>query len=164
MTYLTYIIDPINKEMELTKILILKGCPDFFPRELPRLPPDSEVEVSIDVIPRTISIGVDAFTNESHKTKSFDDIDQDKMVALKAKIRAIKGVDLYDLVQVVEMYLVPNMVVPKTFYIPLFIKYISTQYPITHLKSYCNKIAKVVRDEKLRIHFIQDSLSGAALS
>jgi len=59
----------------ITKILILKGCPDFFPRELPRLPPDSEVEVSIDVIPRTISIGVDAFTNESHKTKSFDDID-----------------------------------------------------------------------------------------
>ena len=75
VAYLTYIIDPINEEMELTKILILKGCPDLFPRELPRLPPDSEVEVSIDVIPRTISIGVDAFTNESHKTKSFDDID-----------------------------------------------------------------------------------------
>jgi hypothetical protein len=86
------------------------------------------------------------------------------MVALKARIRAIKGVDLYDLVQVVEMCLVPNMVVPKTFYIPLFIKYISNQYPVTHLKSYCNKIAKVVRDEKLRMHFIQDSLSGAALS
>lgn len=118
MAYLTYIIDPINEEMELTKILILKGCPEFFPRELPRLPPDSEVEVSIDVIPRTISIGVDAFTNKSHKTKSFDDIDQDKMVALKARIRAIKGVDLYDLVQVVEMCLVPNMVVPKNSIFP----------------------------------------------
>jgi hypothetical protein len=164
MAYLTYIIDPINEEMELTKILILKGCPDFFPMELPRLPPDSEVEVSIDVILRTISIGVDAFTNESHKTKSFDDIDQDKKVALKARIKAIKEVDLYDLIQVMEMCLVPNMVVPKTLYVPLIIKYISTQYPITHLKSYCNKIAKVVRDEKLWMHLIQDSLSGAALS
>jgi len=38
---------------------------------------------------------VDAFTNESHKRKSFDDIDQDKMVTLEARIKAIEGVDLY---------------------------------------------------------------------
>ena len=42
---------------------------------------------------------VDAFTNEFHKTKSFDDIDQDKMATLESRIRAIKGVDLYDPVQ-----------------------------------------------------------------
>jgi len=39
-----------------------------------------------------------------------------------------------------------------------------SQYPITHLKSYCNKIAEVVHDEKLLMHFFQDNLSGAALS
>jgi len=102
--------------------------------------------------------------NESHKTKPFDDIDQDKMAALEARIRAIEGVDLYDLVRAAEMCLVPNMVVPKKFRVPEFIKYIRTQCPIIHLKSYCNKMAEVVHDEKLLMHFFQDSLSGAVLS
>jgi hypothetical protein len=41
---------------------------------------------------------IDPFANESHKTKSSNDIDQDKMAALEARIRVIEGVDLYDLV------------------------------------------------------------------
>jgi hypothetical protein len=56
------------------------------------------------------------------------------------------------------------MVVPKTFRVPEFIKYTGTQCPMTHLKSYCNKMAEVVHDEKLLMHLFQDSLSGAALS
>jgi hypothetical protein len=39
-----------------------------------------------------------------------------------------------------------------------------TQCPITHLKAYCNKMAEVVDDEKLLIHFFQDSLSDVALT
>jgi predicted metal-dependent hydrolase len=35
---------------------------------------------------------------------------------------------------------------------------------MTHLKSYCNKMTEVVYDEKLLMHFFQDSLSGATLS
>jgi len=35
---------------------------------------------------------------------------------------------------------------------------------MTYLKSYCNKMAEVVHDEKLLMHFFQDSLSGVALS
>ena len=104
------------------------------------------------------------FANESHKTKSSNGIDQDKMAALEAWIRAIKGVDLYDLVWVVEMCLVPNVVVPKKFRVFKFIKYTGTQCPMTHLKSYCNKMTKVVHDEKLLMHFFQDSMNGAALS
>ena len=106
----------------------------------------------------------DAFVNESHKTKPFDDIDQDKMTALEARIKAIEGVDLYDLVRAVEMCLVPNVVVPKKFRVPKFIKYTETQCPVTHLKSYSNKMVEVVHDEKLLLHFFQDSLSGATLS
>jgi hypothetical protein len=34
-------------------------------------------------------------------TRSSDDIDQDKMIALEARIRVIKGVDLYDPVQAI---------------------------------------------------------------
>jgi hypothetical protein len=35
---------------------------------------------------------------------------------------------------------------------------------MTHLKFYYNKMAKVMNDEKLLVHFFQDSLNGAALS
>jgi len=70
------------------------------------------------------------------------------MVVLEAKIRAIKGVDLYDPVQAVEMCLVLNVVVSKTFHVPKFIKHTGTQCLMTHIKSYCNKIEKVVHDKK----------------
>jgi hypothetical protein len=103
---------------------------------------------------------IDPFANKSHKTKSSDGIDQNKMAALEARIRAIEGVDLYDPVQATKMCLVPNVVVPKKFCVPEFLKYTGTQCPMTHLKSYCNKMAEVVHDEKLLMYFFQDSLSG----
>ena len=62
------------------------------------------------------------------------------------------------------MCLVHNVVIPKKFRVPEFIKYMGTQCPITHLKAYCNKMVEVVDDEKLLIHFFQDSLSDAALT
>jgi len=107
---------------------------------------------------------MDAFANESHQAKSSDSLDQEKIAALEARIKVIEGVDLYDPVRAAEMCLVPNVVVPKKFRVPEFIKYSGTQCPMTHLKSYCNKMAEVVHDEKLLMHFFQDSLSGATLS
>jgi len=107
---------------------------------------------------------MDAFANESHKAKSSDSIDQDKMEALEARIRFIEGVDLYDPVRAANMCLVPNVVVLKKFRVLEFIKYNGTRCPMTHLKSYCNKMTEVIHDEKLLMHFFQDSLSGATLS
>jgi hypothetical protein len=105
-----------------------------------------------------------ASANESYKAKSSDSIDQDKIEALEARLKVIEGVDLYDPIRVAEMCLVPNVVVPKKYRVPEFIKYSGTQCPMTHLKSYCNKMAEVVHDEKLLMHFFYDSLSGATLS
>jgi hypothetical protein len=62
------------------------------------------------------------------------------------------------------MCLVPNVVIPKKFRVLEFVKYTGIQCPITHLKAYCNKITEVVDDEKLLVHFFQDSLSDAALT
>lgn len=53
------------------------------------------------------------FANKSYKMKSSEDIDQDNMEVLKAKIRVIKGVDLYDPIQVAKICLVLNVIVPK---------------------------------------------------
>jgi len=63
-------------------------------------------------------------------------------------------------VKAAEMFLTPNIVVFKKFKVPKFAKYTCTQYPITHM----NKMTKVIRDEKLIIHFFQESLAGVALS
>jgi len=90
---------------------------------------------------------MEASTNESHKAKSSNSIDQAKIEALEARLKVIEGVDLYDPVRVVEMCLVPNMVVLKKFRVPKFIKYSGTQCPMTHLRSYYNKMAKVVHDK-----------------
>jgi hypothetical protein len=66
--------------------------------------------------------------------------------------------------QATEMCLVQNVVVLKKFHVPEFIKYIGTQCPFTHLKSYCNKMSEVVHDEKMLMHLVQDSLSEVALN
>ena len=50
--------------------------------------------------------------------QSSKDIDHDKIVVLEARVMVIKSVNLYDLVQTIEMWLVSNMVVPKTFHVP----------------------------------------------
>jgi len=78
---------------------------------------------------------VEAFANESHKAKSSDSIDQDKIEVLESRIKVIEWVDLYDPVWAAEMCLIPNVVVPKKFRVPKFIKYSGTRCPMTHLKS-----------------------------
>jgi hypothetical protein len=88
----------------------------------------------------------------------------DKWVALEQRLRAFEGTSLHDHIKAVEMCLVPNLVIPKKFRVPEFIKYTRTQCPVTHLKAYCNKMTEVVYDEKLLIHFFQDSLSDVALT
>jgi len=77
---------------------------------------------------------------------------------------AFEGSSLHDYMKAAEMCLVPNIVISKKFRVPKFIKYTGTQCPITHLKAYYNKMAEVVYDEKLLIHFFQDSLSDVALT
>ena len=62
------------------------------------------------------------------------------------------------------MCLMPNVVIPKKFKVQEFIKYTRTQCLITHIKAYCNKITKVVNDEKLLIHFFQDNLSDVVFT
>jgi hypothetical protein len=116
------------------------------------------------VTPAPAPTVIEASANESHKAKSSDSIDQDKFDALEARLKVIEGVDLYDPVRAAEMFLVPNVVIQKKFCVPEFIKYSGTQCPMTYLKSYCNKMAEVVHDEKLLMHFFQDSLSGITLS
>jgi len=101
---------------------------------------------------RILSI-IDSTEKESQKGKIVKEEGLEKWTALEERIRAVEGNHLCDLVKAVNMCLVPNIVIPKKFRVPEFVKYTGTRCPITHLKAYYNKMAEVVDDEKLLIHF-----------
>ena len=55
------------------------------------------------------------------------------------------------------------MVIPK-FKVPDFDKYKGTTYPMNRLKMYCRKMGAYAKDNKLLIHFFQESLTGVAIT
>jgi len=61
---------------------------------------------------------MDASVTKSFKIKYSKDIEYERITTLEVRVRAIKGVDLYDLIQAVIIYLVPNMIVLKKFCVP----------------------------------------------
>ncbi|XP_061965260.1 uncharacterized protein LOC133689413 [Populus nigra] len=120
-----------------------------------------EQQSTTNVPPAQVSVTVNLTADDPHMVKFSKQVDYEKLTALEDRLRVVEGADLYDPVHAAKMCLVPNVVVPKEFRVPEFIKYTGTECPVTHLKSYCNKMAEVVNDEKLLIHFFQDSLSGS---
>jgi len=114
--------------------------------------------------PTHAPITVDLTTEGIPDNRSPSVMDQNKLFALEERLRAVEGNDWFDLIRATKVCLVPNIVVPKDFRIPDFIKYTGLECPNTHLRSYCNKMAEVIHDDKLLIYFFKDSLTGSALS
>jgi len=54
--YLAYVSELEKGEVKLKDIPIVKDFPDVFPKELPGLPLEREVEVPVDMIPGTAPI------------------------------------------------------------------------------------------------------------
>ena len=50
---LAYVLDTKIKVPDLEEIPVVKDFSDIFPEELPRLPPNREIEFGIDVPPKT---------------------------------------------------------------------------------------------------------------
>jgi len=71
---------------------------------------------------------------------------------------------LIHLVIAAKLCLVPHIVVLKEFRVSDFIKYTRLECPYTHLRSYYNKMAEMIHNDKMLIYFFQDSLNGSALS
>ncbi|XP_034898419.1 uncharacterized protein [Populus alba] len=97
-------------------------------------------------------------------SRSSNFISQDKIFALEERLRAVEGNDWFDPTRAADVCLVPNIMVPKDFRIPEFTKYTGLECPNTHLRSYCNKMAEVIHNDKMLIYFFQDSLSGSVLN
>ena len=49
--YLAYVIDTVKARPSVSDIPTVSGFPDVFPKELPGLPPQREIEFAIDVVP-----------------------------------------------------------------------------------------------------------------
>jgi len=97
---------------------------------------------------------------ESSKEASVDN----KMLSmLEERLKAVEGAQHYRAMNAVDITLVPGIVIPPKFKVPDFEKYNGTRCPQEHLTSYVRKMAAYAHDDKLLIHFFQDSLSGAVL-
>jgi len=91
-------------------------------------------------------ITVDLTTDGPPSNRSTDFVNYDKLSALEGRLRAVEGNDWFDHKRAAKVCLVPNIIVPKNFRIPEFIKYTGLECPNTHLRSNCNKMAEVIYD------------------
>ncbi|XP_050897279.1 uncharacterized protein LOC127104114 [Lathyrus oleraceus] len=81
---------------------------------------------------------------------------------MEDKLKAIEGLNTFGL-DAADMCLVQGVNIPHKFKVPNFEKYQGITYPKTHIRAFCRKMAAYSDDEKLLMHFFQDSLSGASL-
>jgi len=86
-----------------------------------------------------------------------------KLDLIEVRLRAVEGFGDYLFTDMVDLCLVPDVVIPPKFKVPDFDRYKGTTCPKNHLKMYCLKMGAHSRDEKLLMHFFQDSLAGASV-
>ena len=70
----------------------------------------------------------------------------------------MEGADVYGMVDAYKMSLVQDLVLPPKFKVPTFDKYDGTKCPSTHLYMYCKKMTGYISNDKLLIHYFQNSL------
>ena len=56
--YLAYVINKEAEPDELQQIPVVREFGDVFPKELPRLPPEREIEFSVELLPSTSPISI----------------------------------------------------------------------------------------------------------
>ena len=88
---------------------------------------------------------------------------REKLDLIKERLRAVEGFDDYSFADMTDLCLVPDVVIPPKFNVPNFDRYKGTTCPKNHLNMYYQKVGAYSRDEKLLMHFFQDSLAGATV-
>lgn len=81
---------------------------------------------------------------------------------VEERLRAIEGFNIFE-VDVMEICLVLNMVIPPKFKMPKLEKFKGVIFPRNHLRMFVKKMATYAANEKLMMHYFQDSLSGESL-
>ena len=86
-----------------------------------------------------------------------------KLDLIEERLKVVEGFGDYPFVDMTDLCLVSDVVIPPKFKVPDFDRYKGTTCPKNHLKMYCHKMGASSRDEKLLMHFFQASLAGAAV-
>ncbi|RDY08607.1 hypothetical protein CR513_07152, partial [Mucuna pruriens] len=81
----------------------------------------------------------------------------EKLQSLEEQLHAMEGKDKYGL-EVVYLCLVPDVGLLANFKTPEFDKHIGISCPRVHL------MAVYIYDNKILVHYFQDSLTGASLN
>ena len=79
-------------------------------------------------------------------------------------LAALQGGGDHAFADIAELYLVPDIIIPLKFKVSDFDKFKGTTCPKNHLKLYCRKMGAYAKDEKLLMHFFQESLTRAAVT
>ena len=77
---------------------------------------------------------------------------QRKLELIEKRLRMVEGSDVYSLVDASKMSLIPELVLPPKFKVPIFDKYDGTKCLLTHLYMYCRKMTDHTSNDKLLIH------------
>lgn len=85
-----------------------------------------------------------------------------KYCMLEERLKAVEGQGVFGM-YVNDLGLVPGVRVTPKFKVHVLDKYTGTTCPKTHVKAYYRKMSVYSEDERLLMHFFQDSLSGASL-
>jgi len=88
---------------------------------------------------------------------------REKLDLLEERLRAFEGFGDFPFADMMDFCLVPDVIIPPMFNVPDFDKYKGTTCPKNHMKMYYRKMGTNSRDEKLLMHFFQDSFSGAVV-
>ena len=91
-------------------------------------------------------------------------MERGKFDHIEERLRAIEGGKDYAFVDMTELCLVPDVVIPLKFKMLNFDKYKGTICPNNHLKMYYRKMGVYAKDEKLLMHFFQESLTGVVVT
>ena len=79
------------------------------------------------------------------------------------RLKAVEDRNAFKGVNLDELNLAPDLVMPPGFKTPKFEKYDESTCPEMHLVMYCNKMVGHTHNEKLLIHIFQESLTETAL-
>jgi len=91
-------------------------------------------------------------------------VEREKFSHIEERLRAIEGGRDYAFTDMAKLCLVPDVVIPPKFKVSNFDKYKGTTCPKNHLKMYYRKMGACAKDEKLLMHFFQESLVGAVVT
>lgn len=88
--------------------------------------------------------------------------DDRKLRLLEERLKVVEGQGALGM-DLTDLGLVPGMKIPHKFKVPTFDKYTGLTCPKTHVRAYFRKMSAYSDDDKLLMHFFQDSLAGASL-